>query len=275
MNSFTRWTAATAILGSTIVGSTLITEVRTFALPDDQVVQKLQSVPVFTIADDKGIPLVATNKDQAGNQTSSVAGVFMSKSDAQGFMDRLKKQNPNIAKNVRVTPVSLGEIYKIAQNQTQKDKLTFAFVPKEQQVTSAQSLLRENGQKVEEFNGVPLFVAKAGKEQGYLTIQQGNQQIIPFFFDKEQLEGMVNNFKKQKPELASTVKVQVINLEGFIQALKSKNNPELSQVVLVPSTESLQFLQSLQSTPGNNQPARANNQRQRTTNQNTNKPKRR
>jgi hypothetical protein len=271
MNSFSRWAAATAILGSTIVGSTLITEVRTVALPDDQVVQKLQGIPVFTIADDKGIPLVATNKNGQGNQSGSVAGVFISQKDAEVFMGKLKKQSPDIAKNVRVTPVSLGEIYKIAQNQSQKEKLSFAFVPKEQQVNTAQSLLRESGQKVEQFNGVPLFVAKAGKDQGYLTIQQGNQQIIPFFFEKEQLEGMVNNFKKQKPDLAKTVKIQVINLEGFIQALKSKNNPELSQVLLVPSAESLQFIQSLNK---NNQPTRTNNQR-RTTPQNTNKPKRR
>lgn len=271
MNSFTRWTAATAILGATVIGSTVVTEVRTLAMPDEKVAEKLQGVPVFTIADDKGVPLVATGKEGERDKASAVAGVFMSQGDAQGFMDRLKKQNPNIAKNVRVTPVSLGEIYKIAQNQTQKDKLSFAFIPKEKQVASAQALLRQNGEKVDQFNGVPLFVAKAGKEQGYLTIQQGNQQIIPFFFDKEQLEGMVNNFKKQKPDMASTVKVQVINLEGFIQALKTKNNPELSQVVLVPSAESIQFLQSLQTKPGNNQPARATNQRQQT----NNAPKRR
>jgi hypothetical protein len=271
MNSFSRWTAATAILGSTIVASTLITEVRTLALPDEQVVQKLGGIPVFTIADDKGVPLVATNKNRQGTEVSSVAGVFMSQRDAQGFMDRLKKQSPNVAKNVRVTPVALGEIYKIAQSaENKKEKLTFAFVPKEEQVSIAKGLLQESGKKVEQFQGVPLYVAKAGKEQGYLTIQQGNQQVIPFFFEKGQLDKMVENFKKQKPDLAKTVKVQVINLEGFIQALKSKDNPELSQVMLVPSTESIQFMQSLR---GQNQPTQP--ARNTPGNGNSNKPNRR
>jgi len=39
-----------------------------------------------------------------------------------------------------------------------------------------------------------LFVAKAGKKEGYLTIKQANQQVIPFF-STEELQTMLDRFK--------------------------------------------------------------------------------
>ena len=120
--------------------------------------------------------------------------------------------------------------------------------------TQSMTLLRQGGQQVNQFDGVPLFVAKAGKDGCYLTLQQGNQQMIPFFFDKEQLQGMVDRFKQQKPDLASSVQIQVVNLQGIIQALRSSNNSQLNSIVLVPSQESINFLRSLP--PANGQQRR-------------------
>jgi len=45
-----------------------------------------------------------------------------------------------------------------------------------------------------------------------LTIKQANQQVIPFF--NRELQTMLDRFKKQQPSLASTIKIQVVNLEG-------------------------------------------------------------
>jgi len=105
-------------------------------------------------------------------------------------------------------------------------------------VQSAQQLLGQG----QEFRGVPLFVAKGGQEGGYLTIQQEGQSVIPFFFDKEQLQNLVNRFKEQQPNLASSVQIQVVPLEGIINTLQTQDNPQLEQILLIPSQESLQFL---------------------------------
>lgn len=245
--------ATLGLVGSALVGSLFIGNTPAHALPDEQVVQKLRSVPVFTITDAQGAPLVAQVNNQQ-NKPASVAGVFISQRDAQSFIERLKKENPNLGKTVQVVPVSLGEVYKLGQAQQNKPQsLNFAFVPMQQQVQTAQAVMRQNGQQAQQFNGVPLFVARAGKEQGYLTIQQNNKPVIPLFFDKEQLQEMIDRFKKQKPDLASSVKIQVLNLEGVIESLRTKNDQNLNQIVLFPSRESIAFLQKLPAA-GANQP---------------------
>jgi nickel transport protein len=111
----------------------------------------------------------------------------------------------------------------------------------------------QSGQQAQQFQGTPLFVAKGGEDQGYLTIQQNGQQVIPFFFEKEQLQGLVDRFKQQQPNMASTVKVEAVTLEGVIQTLQSSNNEQLNNIVLVPSRESLEYIRGLSSSQGSQQ----------------------
>lgn len=253
MKSLLRWSARLSLVGSTVLASCLIGNLRAQALPQKQILEKLQSIPVFTITDPQGAPLVASVGN--GNSKGTVAGVFISQRDAQSFIEKLKKDNPGLAKNVRVVPVSLGDVYQLEEsNKNKADHLDFAYVPTQQQVESAMSLLRQNGQQVQQFNGVPLFVARAGKEKGYLTIQEGNQQMIPFFFDKEQLQGMVERYKQQQPSQASTIEIQAVTLEGVLQTLKSSENQQLNNIMLVPSQESIEFLRTMQSSQNQAQP---------------------
>ncbi len=92
--------------------------------------------------------------------------------------------------------------------------------------------------------GVPLFVAKAGDDQGYLTIKQNEREIIPFFFEEDQVQKLIENFKKNQPDLASSVVVEVVPLEGMIAALQEGEDEMLTKIVLWPSQESLEFLRS-------------------------------
>lgn len=260
MKSFVRWGATIGLIGGAIFGSTFVpllmehTQVR--ALPEDQIVNKLRSVPVFTLTNAEGAPLVATPPNSPNK--SPVAGAFISRQDAQTFLDNLKTRNPDLAKNVRVVAVSMGEIYKLSQkDKTKPDYLAFAYVPMQKQVDTAVALLKQSGQQVKEFNGVPLFVARGGQDKGYLTIQQGNQQIIPLFFKKEELQTLLERFKKEQPKLASNITVEVIPLEGVLQTLKTDDNPQLGQLMLVPPQESLEFIRSQpgQSPATNTRPA--------------------
>ncbi|MEB3339087.1 MAG: Tic22 family protein [Leptolyngbyaceae bacterium] len=244
MKLFVRWSMMLGLVGGALLGSSTLGSMRTLALPEDQILQKLRPVPVFALADAKGAPLVAAAP--AGQNTPPVSGVFISQKDAQAFLDSLKTKNPELAKNVRVVPVSLGEVYQLEQASKNKpDRLDFAFVPMKKQVDTAMDLLKKAGQAPSQFNGVPLFIARGGKEQGYLTIQQGKEQIIPVFFKKEELQGLLDRFKQQQPSLTSTVNIQVVNLEGMIQTLQTSDNAQLNQLVLIPPQESLEFVRSL------------------------------
>ena len=159
-------------VGFGVLGSLLISSGAAIALPEEQVLEKLDPVPVFTIADEQGAPLVASGDDEA-----KVAGVFISQEDANQFVNQLKDKNPELAEKVKVVPVSLGEVYKLAGTaQTEENALNFAYVPQEEAVASAKTIGEANQQPYQ--GGVPLFVAKGGEDKGYLTIEKDSKQVI-------------------------------------------------------------------------------------------------
>ncbi|XZO01675.1 MAG: Tic22 family protein [Microcoleus sp.] len=256
MKSLVRLGAILGIMGSTLLGPSPIGNMSALALPEPQILEKLRSVPVFTITDAQGAPLIASVPKQGQGQTgnASVAGIFISQKDAQAFVDKLKTSNPQLAASVRVTPVSLGEIYQITQaNKGKPDEVLFAYVPTPQQVQLAKTVLQQTGQQVNEFNGVPLFLARGGPENGYLTIQRGQEEVIPLFFNKEELQGMVERFKQQQPSVTTAIKIEVVNLESVLEALRTENDKFLTQLMLIPSRESVEFVRSLQPAGAGNQ----------------------
>ena len=217
---------------------------KALALPTEQVLQKLNPVPVFTITNDKGIPLLLSGKDD-----SQVAGIFINPQDAENFINDLKTKNPELANQVQVTLVSLGEVYKLAEeNKTKENDIYFNLIPEKTEVALAKDILSQSGQEYK--GGVPLFVAKVGSGNEYLIMGKDSQQVIPLFFEKEQLEKMVNLFKQQKPDLANSVTIEVVPLENIIATLQSSDDETLTKIRLVPSTESQEFVREKVSEQG-------------------------
>lgn len=281
MKSLVRWGATLGLLGISVVGYGLTGNLKALALPEEQVVQRLRTVPVFLIAKADGGVLSQcvdpSNGQQVGCENEKkvlVTPAFMSQRDAQTVLEQLKNSNPNEGQNLQIIPKSLGEVYQQVQqaNKEKKDSLVVDFLPVQQQVDSAMALLRQNGQQVQRFNGVPVFVAKFKSEDKYLTIPQGNERVIPFYFDKEQVTALLDRFKQSQPNLASSVEIQVMDLETVIQTLRTSNDPTLNKIVLVPSRESIEFLRSLPSGNSGNQNQQRPNQ---PTNQRQNQPQQR
>jgi len=265
MKSLVRWSATTGLIGSVLIGTLFASATHVLALPQDQVLQKLRPIPVFTIANAQGYPLVATASN--GQKEPSLSLAFINKADAQAFLDGLKTKDPKLASSVKVVPLSLAEVYQLNQSSKGKpDQAGFAFVPSSQQVTTAVNLLRQGGQQVNQFNVTPLFaiVSKKGNETGYVVFQRGNQKGIPMFFDKEQLQTFLDGLKSQQPDLVSNTQIQVLSLEYLIaqlQAPSSNADPKrdefLSQIELVPSQNAIEFIRSLTPQQGNPKPAPA------------------
>ena len=125
MKSLIRWTATLGLVGTTMLTSLLGSYSKALALPEEQIVKTLQSVPVFAIADDQGSPLIAV-----GEKEQKFTGVFISKQDAQNFFERVKKENPEVASKFKVRLVSLADVYRMQASQTQPHLLIIDFVPK-------------------------------------------------------------------------------------------------------------------------------------------------
>ena len=244
-----RSSAVLGIVSTAILSLGFGHNLKALALPTEEILEKLNPVPVFTITNDKGVPLLLSGKDE-----SQVAGIFINPQDAETFINDLKTKNPELGDQVQVTLVSLGEVYKLAEaNKTKENDVYFNLIPEKTEVDLAKTILSQNGQEYQ--GGVPLFVAKVGSSNEYLIMGKDSEQIIPLFFEKEQLEKMVNLFKQQKPDLADTVTIEVVPLENIIATLKTSDDETLTKIRLVPSTESQEFVREKVSEQGGaNQP---------------------
>ncbi|NJK75256.1 MAG: hypothetical protein HC849_20505 [Oscillatoriales cyanobacterium RU_3_3] len=218
---------------------------KALALSDAQIDEKLQSVPVFMLVNANNSLLINDVPDR-GNSNISVAGVFISQQDALNFIEQLKISRPQLATTLRVLPVSLGEIYQTSQaSKGAPEELQLTFIPAPQQVEFAKTVLRQNGQQVNEYQGVPLFLVRGGPQNGYLTVQQEGQEEIPVFFNLEDLQRFIERFKEQQPNLAASFDIEVVNLENVLEALRTQDDLFLTQLIFVPPLESLEFVRPL------------------------------
>lgn len=249
-----RWSTALGIVAGSLAGAILTGTMPALALTEEQVMERLRSVPVFTITDESGSPLVAAPEraTEDGTANTPVAGVFISQDDAENFLNNLQAQDPALAGSVQVVPVSLAEVYQLAVTSQQESAgVEFVFVPMVAEVESAVDILRTQGQDVNEFEGVPLFIARSLEgEGGFLTIESGQEataqgeqeRFIPIFFQQTQIESMLARLTEAQPSLANSIEIQVINLEGLIETLQTSDNDELNRILLIPPTDSLQYI---------------------------------
>jgi len=241
MNSLIRWGKTLGLLGSavliTLVGQTL----KALALPTDEVVKILQGVPVFTLTNAQGAPLVAVDN----NNKQSVIRLYVSQQEAEKTFQQLKKDKPDIASKVSVNSLSLGAMYKFAvENANKPETPKLLFVPILSEIDNASKILTAAGQKYQ--GGVPLYAVSVGKdkERGYIMAQLDNKKVTPFFFEQKQAQAAADEFKKSHADLASTVKIDVISLEGLVGELQKSDDQKLSSLLLWPSEESLKYIQA-------------------------------
>ncbi|MBW4654756.1 MAG: hypothetical protein KME20_17205 [Kaiparowitsia implicata GSE-PSE-MK54-09C] len=242
MKSWIRQCAVIGLAGSMVLGG--LTGIRqALALTTEQVAERLQTVPVFAVTNSEGVPLLGTVEN--GEASQSVANVFVSQQDAQQFVTQVQETNTDLAGDIQVTPVSLAEIFELAiAEETQS--VQFTIVPREQHVQEAVALLQQRGEEGDRFQGVPLFYAESSADEGgYLTIQQGEQQVIPMYFEQSGLQGLLSRVSEAEPDLAASMTIQVTNLETVIQLMQEEEDPELGSILLVPSQESIEYIRSL------------------------------
>lgn len=238
IKSSIRWSITLGLAVASLVGWSAAENLKAIALPEEEVLKKLYPIPVFTILDERGAPVVHVTEDEA-----QVAGIFFSQNDASEYVDLLKVENPELAEKVKVATLSLAEIHQIATSEENKDNaLNFKYVPEKDELDSAKAVSEQTGQPFP--GGVPLFGFTGGEEKGYVSFETNSQQVIPLFFEKAQLEEAMAQLKKLKPELAAELEIGVLSLNNVINILESDSDSDEipEQIVLYPSSESVKFV---------------------------------
>ena len=211
------------------------------ALAEAQIVEKLQKVPVFTITNGTGNFL--QQSVTAGGKTRLITPVYLELKDAASFLKKLKKDQPKQSKVAQIAVVPLSEVYKLQmQAQKKSDNMSFVFFPPEQQLKNA-GLLKKPFQ-ANAFYPVPLFMIAIKQQDKYVTVQENN--LTPLFLGKEQAQQWLDKVKKKDPKLAAKAEIKVNYLHVVLKDFQSQNYPAQQQLVLVPSTESVESIRKLQ-----------------------------
>jgi Tic22-like family len=211
------------------------------ALPEAQIIDKLQKVPVFTIANNTGNFL--QQSVTASGTTRTIIPVFMESKDADVFFDKLKKAQPQQSKVARVTPVPLSEIYKLQMElQKKSSNVSFVFFPTEQQLKNAQILKKPYQGNA--LYPVPLFMIAIEQNGKYSTVQENN--LTPLFFSKNQAQQWLDRVKKKDAKLVAKAQIKVNYLHVVMTDFKTKNYAGQQQLVFVPSVESIESARKLQ-----------------------------
>ncbi len=243
MKSILRRTVTIGLTASALLGTFFVSATRVLALSEEQIVKILDQVPVFFIGNNQGVLLTA---DQPNNKKGpKVALAFVSPKDAQTYLDQVKKANPNIGNQGQIIVQPLSAIY--VHNKGNKDKQdSFVFeccIPAQKNVEAAITLMKQNGQKVEQLRSTPLFVARFKGQKGYLVAREGDKVVDwPVFFSKDDLAAALETLKKQDPSLANNVEIEVLDLASLMATLTSKNEPSFSAIRLVPPKDAIEYV---------------------------------
>jgi hypothetical protein len=243
MKSLVRWGLTLSLFGGGMIAAPVLQPPAAVAMTEAEALKRLESVPVFAITNQQGVPILASvpnPKDKT--KQLQVATFFMSQQDAIGLVNNLKSQKPDVGKDAKVVPLSLRQAYEIkTKNKDKAATLAFDFIPQKTQIDAAMAILKADGKEVKQFNDVPLFFAVGGAERGILTLEQNNQKIIPFYFNKQDLQGMLDEAKKRDAKLASSTKIQVTSLSQVMESLLKDKSQTAQQITLVPDRAALQY----------------------------------
>lgn len=243
--------AATAGVAGAIAVSPIFT-LKAEALTEAQVLERLGSIPVFTITDDKGSPLLGAIPQQpnAKPDDSQLLFFFLGPDEAQMMLAQVQKSNPEVGKKAQIVIRSMNDAYTVIRQNKDK-KIVFQFIPTKASVESARTILTAQGVAADKIPNVPVFFAIGGQanSQGLLTMsidQNGKkEQVVPFFLDKTDLQNLLDRAGKEQPDVAKTTKIQVASLFQVLDSMVSKDdkpNPEVERFQFVPSRSSFEYI---------------------------------
>lgn len=266
MIQFFRWQMAAGAIASVVMGALAIAPLPAIALEREEVVRRLGAVPVFTVIRDNGQPLVLFPQAQETGQENPGNGLifnFFDPDDVKSFVEQLKERNPEAMASTTILVSSLGEMYEWPERNRDRERTPqLIYTAIEESVTAAMDLLRQEGEAPEEFPGIPLFVATGSSDDDYLTLEQDGQKVVPFFFSRTDIDRMIEVYRTQQPEAAGQAQVKVTSLDRVVGILEEGQPTDefVNRIRLIPSEESIRFIQSIQQEEGGGAaPASGNN----------------
>ncbi|RZM75066.1 Tic22 family protein [Leptolyngbya iicbica] len=237
MQGIFRRLASTGLTGLAIASCALMAPDPALALSEQEILEKLESVPVFLIVNGDGQSLTASVGETEEEQVQ-VPLVFINSIEAENFLAAAAEENSPIVEGAQLAVLPLNEVYSEASSQLDSPD-TLVYVPSTQSVQQASQIAQQ------EFQGVPLYAA-VDLEQGQYLLTSDN--TLPMFFSLADLQSQVSVLLENNPAMEEVIGVEVTTFEGILRNMAA-NDPDIDDflelVQFVPASETLQYLESL------------------------------
>ena len=242
-------TITTLAIATPLIVTPLISPVH--ASTESQVLERLKGIPVFTITDDKGAPLLGTSTQpnpKGKPKPPQVLLFFLNPSDASTTLSQIKKSNPTVGNKARILVRSMNDAYDVIKKNQNKKEIVFQIVPDKASMDAARTILVSQGKPANNVPNVPVFYATGGKgkDQGLLTIDQNGKQVVPFFFDRRDLQSLIDRAKNQQPDVAKASKIQVASLfqvlDSMVTTKNNKPKPDTEKFTFVPARNAIKYV---------------------------------
>lgn len=262
MKRIKHWALTLSLAGSLLLGAA--SPRPAIALSEAEVMSQLTSVPVFTLVDDKGNPIVGSIKD-AQKKDKPVLLFFLNHKDALEQLAFYQKEKPADAAKAGIRLLSMKEVLESFDKIKDKNQVIYSIEPNTSQLQTAVELLKTNGQIVSKDGklvtksgqafvpDVPLFYPTTVGEDGKtrflpLSVEQevkGKKEtnsFVPFYLSKADLD---RDLKELLKEPNANVKVQVLMFNAYLSHLYGAKTQAEVPFKLIPSDESSKFVNSL------------------------------
>lgn len=184
--------------------------------------EMIKNIKVYMVTNQAGQPFLAE-----GVEPNTQVGLFFSTAADASMM--LMQMSQGADGSARVEAVSLDKAYDMITAKPTpsglKDskghdlKVVFRFCPEVSQVRFYRQLTNNKP-----LRGLPVFVAPD------LVLEKNNENLIPAFLDKEDLEKSWKELKKTHPELPLRPKIEAVDLLDLLEEMEKGNNPDIYQI---------------------------------------------
>lgn len=210
---------------------------RAMAIPEAEAIKKLEVIPVFVLADEKGVPLPIPR------EKALLLPLYLVRAKADEELSNLRKSNPSLKAQVVAVPLNVMNQRVADLNKQLKDKskpLVAPVVVNPRDRQQAVAMLKQQGltdKQIEDGLSVPVFFSKP-----FLTINTPKGPRGVFFLSFDELQEALAKLPekdKLKPQVADLTAV----LREIIKA------PQDSYVIF-PTREYFRLVQENQGKGG-------------------------
>ncbi|GJQ12859.1 hypothetical protein GpartN1_g4650.t1 [Galdieria partita] len=197
--------------------------------------ERTKNVKVYMVANQAGQPFLAE-----GIEANTQVGLFFFTAADASMM--LMQMSQGAGGNARVEAISLDKAYDMVTAKPTpsglKDpkgrdlKVVFRFCPEVSQVRFYRQVAKNKS-----LRSVPVFVAPD------LMLEKNNQNLIPAFLDKEDLERSWKELKKTHPELPLRPKIEAVDLLDVLEEMEKGTNPDIYQLGFYAPRKNLVWVQ--------------------------------